>query len=676
MHIALTLALSSYAQNYKLDSLLKSFGSGRADTLKIKSALRISTVYLGKGLADSATYYGRLSFAMSKKAGFLRGLGSACNYLGQACNYNGKSDSAIYFFTEAMNYYKQARDVKRESGMLNNLAIVYEDKGNIPKALDYYFLALKLKEQQHDSAGIANGFHNIGQLYSDAGDTANALKYYKQALKIRRATNDLSGIGASLIAVGTFNQNQNNFVTAREQFTEALHIAEQLGEEESIAIACYNLGNIYYKQGTLNLARELYHRSLNISKKNDNVKGIAVCLEILGQLNLEEKHYAEAITQLEEAYGLARNMESLELLGGIAAKLSVAHENSGNHKRALFLLKEAEAVQDTLFSKENIRKITAEGLKYEHEREQLIKQNEQEKKESIARAEAQKKNIILSVAILFIVVISFFSYSLYKKLKENQRQKKIIEEQKNELVSSINYAQRIQYALLTQSSFLKEHLPQHFVLFKPKDIVSGDFYWAALKNDFFYIAVCDSTGHGVPGAFMSLLNINYLNEALNENIELPGKILDHVRRRLIENMSGGRDGMDAILVKFPAKKTAPFKMDYAAANNTPMVVRNNELLFLERDKMPVGQGEIINAFATYSFELFENDSLYLYTDGYADQFGGEQGKKFKYKPLNAMLLTNSGKNMDEQSKLLLSNFETWRGPHEQVDDVCVVGVKF
>ena len=212
-------------------------------------------------------------------------------------------------------------------------------------------------------------------------------------------------------------------------------------------------------------------------------------------------------------------------------------------------------------------------------------------------------------------------------------------------------------------------------MFKPKDIVSGDFYWATQKNGFFYLAVCDSTGHGVPGAFMSLLNISFLNEAINEkNILAPNEVLNHVRKRLLENMGEGRDGMDAAIIKIPLSGDT-LKIEYAAANNSPVLISNGEVVELAKDKMPVGKGEVADDFKLHKIDLKKGDVLYLYTDGFADQFGGPKGKKFKYKQLNQLLLEHCNEPMEKQKETLDATIEKWKGDLEQVDDVCVIGIK-
>ncbi|MFI5204425.1 MAG: PP2C family protein-serine/threonine phosphatase, partial [Flavobacteriales bacterium] len=194
----------------------------------------------------------------------------------------------------------------------------------------------------------------------------------------------------------------------------------------------------------------------------------------------------------------------------------------------------------------------------------------------------------------------------------------------------------------------------------------------------FYLAVCDSTGHGVPGAFMSLLNISFLNEAINEKgIEAPNEVFNHVRKRLIENVSheGAQDGMDATLIKFQALNSK-FQIEYAAAHHSPVVIRNGKCIDLPFDKMPIGKGESTANFKLYTFELEKGDMLYLYTDGYADQFGGPKGKKFKESNLKNLFLDIHARSSGQQRDYLLNELMSWMQGHEQIDDVCIVGIKF
>ncbi|HWY13394.1 MAG TPA: SpoIIE family protein phosphatase, partial [Bacteroidia bacterium] len=261
-------------------------------------------------------------------------------------------------------------------------------------------------------------------------------------------------------------------------------------------------------------------------------------------------------------------------------------------------------------------------------------------------------------------------------------------------VDSINYAKRIQYTLLAHDSFLKENLSEYFILFKPKDIVSGDFYWAtsvrskefgvgskghselpASNSQLFYLAVCDSTGHGVPGAFMSLLNIGFLSEAINEKgIYKPNEVFNYVRRKLIASISQEeqKDGFDGTLVCFDKTNNT---VTYSSANNRVLLYANNIINELPYDKMPVGQGEKQDSFNLQTVQYKKGDILYLLTDGYSDQFGGPQGKKLKYKQLNSTLHQIASLPLNTQNEKLEITFTQWKGELEQVDDVCVIGIR-
>jgi serine phosphatase RsbU (regulator of sigma subunit) len=292
---------------------------------------------------------------------------------------------------------------------------------------------------------------------------------------------------------------------------------------------------------------------------------------------------------------------------------------------------------------------------------------------------------LITGALILLVLMTVIFRSLQANKKKNriiteqklevENQKHIVEEKQKEIVDSINYAKRIQLTLLAHKEMLDENLGEHFVLFKPKDIVSGDFYWATKKGDLFFLAVCDSTGHGVPGAFMCLLNIGFLTEAINENdIHEPHKVLDYVRERLIRSISkdGQKDGFDGILACFNQKTG---EITYAAANNAPLIIHNGEYLELPADRMPVGKGERTESFKLYNITYTKGDTLYLYTDGYADQFGGPKGKKFMYKRLNTLAADLSVQPLNEQVSQLNETFHSWKGNLEQIDDVCIIGIK-
>jgi serine phosphatase RsbU (regulator of sigma subunit) len=285
-----------------------------------------------------------------------------------------------------------------------------------------------------------------------------------------------------------------------------------------------------------------------------------------------------------------------------------------------------------------------------------------------------------------------FSVLLYKRFRLTNNQKEIIEQQKHiveekhkEITDSINYAERIQRSFLATKELLDVNLNNHFVFFKPKDVVSGDFYWASkLSNDNFALVTADSTGHGVPGAIMSLLNITSIESAIKDGYTQPADILNATRQTIIERLKkdgsaeGGKDGMDCSLVSFDFKNK---KLTVSAANNPVWIVRKNELgvteaLDIKPDKMPVGKHDKDSiSFTQQEIQLQGGDVVYTLTDGFPDQFGGEKGKKFMSKNLRELLVTNSHLPMQEQHELLNKTFTDWVGNLEQVDDVCIIGIR-
>jgi serine phosphatase RsbU (regulator of sigma subunit) len=276
------------------------------------------------------------------------------------------------------------------------------------------------------------------------------------------------------------------------------------------------------------------------------------------------------------------------------------------------------------------------------------------------------------------------STAIHKEKERINELKLEIEEKHQEIIDSVNYAKRIQSALLASHKLLGDNLPEHFILFQPKDIVSGDFYWATTVGTEdqrqFCLVAADSTGHGVPGAIMSILNISCLSEAVNaQKLISPNQILDYTRHRIMEHMAndgsaeGGKDGMDAVICNFDFTNN---KLQFAAANNPLWLIRNNELLEYKPDKMPVGKamGEI-KPFTLQEIDLQKGDLVIMITDGFADQFGGPKGKKFMYKPLKELIKSLCNASLQNLKQEMIANFENWKGTSEQVDDVLIIGVR-
>jgi serine phosphatase RsbU (regulator of sigma subunit) len=232
--------------------------------------------------------------------------------------------------------------------------------------------------------------------------------------------------------------------------------------------------------------------------------------------------------------------------------------------------------------------------------------------------------------------------------------------------------------LLKDEEHVSRHLPPHFILYKPKDIVSGDFYWALEKNAFLYIAVADCTGHGVPGAFLTMLGTSYINEITSrDDIPSPAHILDELRIKFVKELGADgitKDGMDISIIRINYKTC---EIEWAGANNPLWIIRDgsSEVYEIKGDKQPIGLTHSPSLFTNHQLQLKQGDSVFLFTDGFADQFGGPRGKKFKYKQLKDVLLGNNHLPHSQQKKKLEDIFYEWSGKLEQVDDICLIGIK-
>lgn len=361
-----------------------------------------------------------------------------------------------------------------------------------------------------------------------------------------------------------------------------------------------------------------------------------------------------------------------------------------------------KSMEDTLMVKSEILRKKMEeyetvNARIQEQKSQMEQLNSDimQKKEEIKASESiigeQKKviSIIAALSIIGVILLLISLRSNNQRRKANkllsiqkaevEKQKHLVDEKQKEILDSINYAKRIQTALMANSKLLKDNLNDHFVYFRPKDIVAGDFYWAARLPDSFIYITADSTGHGVPGAFMSLLNISKLNDAINQRITRPDLVLNEVKDGIIKalNPEGSseesKDGMDAILCRLDFRN---MKLQYAAANNSFCIIRDKTIINCKADKMPVGKSHDDSNLFTYNeIALQKGDMIYTYTDGYGDQFGGPEGKKFMHKQLRSILTEIADLPVQEQEKMIHQRFETWKGDLEQVDDVLVIGVR-
>lgn len=599
---------------------------------------------------------------------------------------NSKYELAERKLDTLLELAKETKSDAIYAGYYNLSGALHIDQAKIKEAIYDYSRSIELYEILNKESSLAGGYINLGSVYSGLSEHKKALSYYFKAMEILKRLKDNPHLGILYNNIGTTYQKQQQFSNSNYYLREANKFALNRGDSMLAAMSTHNLGINYAEVQNYDSAIALYNRSLNYISSYEEGPGHVFNYKQLGEAWYKSNKIKDAKENLLKAIRISNDVGYSTGIEDIYGLLSNVYEAEKDYKKALEYNKLYTVLKDSLSSAQIKTGIIKAQYETELQQQKKLQAQEQKNRDAISKAkiDAQKKIITASLIALFIVLLLVvFVFRGYKqKQKANQiisKQKEIVELKNSEILSSINYARRIQTALLTSEKYLKKYLNNFFILYKPKDIVSGDFYWGLEHRGIFYLVVADCTGHGVPGAFMSLLNISILNELIIEkNISEPGKILTEARQEIIKSLNpeGGeesKDGMDCVLCAFDFKNN---KLQYACANNSFYLIRNGGLILSETNKMSVGKShDDTKAFDTFDLQLEKGDALYIITDGYADQFGGPKGKKFKYNQLQNVFMEMHKEEMPVQKEKLNTVFEEWRGSHEQVDDVCVISLK-
>ncbi len=642
---------------------------------------------------------------------------------------------------------------KNLANALNNQAIYYGDHGNTEDALTFYFKSLEIHKKTQDPEGKGSVLNNIAITFENQGDVTRALDYYNQSLLIRERSGDLPGEAITLYNIAYIYSNQNENDQALNYFHKSLEIENELDSDVGRAY-CYNsIAEVYIKLEELVLAKSYLDSAFVLRKKIEDAVGLAQTYENYADINLIEKEYALAlqnfkkaleirkdngetrdycfnlyntgltylkVKKVDSAIAYAQRTEKLANELGYPASLrntahlySLIYEYDDQPEKALRYFKKYIWLRDSLQNAETQRaaiqretqynyerKLTEDSIRYENQA--LIHDAMIDKQKAELKARRNEQYLLFG-GLSLSVVFGLFVFNRFRvtrkqnKIIDMQRetsemQRKVVEEKNREITDSINYAKRIQEAILPPKQVLSENLVDGFVLFRPKDVVSGDFYWLEKANGYIFFAAADCTGHGVPGAMVSVICSNALTKCVvEEGLYKTGEILDRTREIVIEqlNKSGEmvNDGMDISLVAMKEKDRMLEKTEimWSGANNGMWIIRskNNSLDVIKPDKQPIGSHSHAKKFTTHIVSIERGDQLYLFSDGFADQFGGEHfshipegGKKYKSKRFKDFLLSVKDMPMDEQREELSSEFDNWKGDLEQIDDVCVIGVRF
>jgi serine phosphatase RsbU (regulator of sigma subunit) len=649
-------------------------------------------------LFDSAYFHGQLANTLSVSKKYDKGYVNSLRRIGDLFFDRSEFDSSIYYHKKALLKLNDKTNVVYFD-LVNTLGNSYFYMGDYINAYDYFSRYLQQAEISGNNKQKAKGNCNVGVILKEQKKYDEALLYFNKTIQIGISMNDFNTQFVGYSNKGNiYNEKaklkNNKYLNqlAIDNYIKAQQVISKIddGDYRNPIMLYANMGNVYADLNQYDKAIEYFSEAITLVKENEFFPQAALIYNNLTGIYLDLNDLKMAEKYLKEANDCSIKSQSSDNLAQSYQNYARYYELKGDYANAFKSYKLYKSYNDSTFNTENTERLKELELKIEFEKKESIKQAEQDKKDAVAQEEKNKQRIItisISIVLILVVVLAFFIFNGLKKQRlankiiseqkeEVHKQKTIIEEHQKEMVDSINYAKKIQYALLAQEDLLKKNLLNYFIMFNPKDIVSGDFYWAAEHNNKFYLACCDSTGHGVPGAFMSLLNMGFLSEAIKEkNIEHPHEIFNYVRLRLINSISSEeqKDGMDGIIICIDKKTN---EITYAAANNEPILISNNQLIELPKDKMPVGKGERMESFSLRSITTAPGDVLYLYTDGFADQFGGPKGKKFKYKPLNELLLSFSNHPLEKQKDELDANFTSWKGNLEQVDDVCIIGIRF
>ena len=698
----------------------------------------MGVIYLHQHNYHKALYSALAALKINKEINDKAGISRSYNTIGNINKSEGNYPEALKNFLTALKINEEIGSKKGMATAYSNLGIIHLDLGNLPEALTNDLAALKIYEELGNKNGIANIYSGIGSIYGNQGNYLDALQNHLASLKINKEVGAKNNIAIDYNNIGNIYKNQSNFSDALKSHFASIKIMEETGNKSGEAISYNNIGGDYMEQGNYPEALKNYLASLKIRKELGNIERIASSYLSLASLNIKLRKHKEAGQYLISTLSLAKKKGDKETIRECYSYLAQLDSAEGNWKEAFKHRQLFMIYRDSLNNEENTQKTVRAQMNYEFDKKEGLAKAEQEKKDAVTQAEKKHQNAILLFVITGLLLVVVFSGFMFNRWRITKRQKLLIEEQKElvdvayhqideknkEITDSINYASRIQQAMLTSEEYIsnalstfghEEQKDNFFIYYQPKDIVSGDFYWAykdvpinSSKEDVdlnssqtlenggaFYVVTADCTGHGVPGAFMSLLNINFLNEnVIERNITEPGKILDKQRQGIIKALNpkgteNSQDGMDCVLCKFDFNALT---LTYSAAHNPLWIVRKNsplsstssetalkgeaQLIEYKADKMPVGKyNEHDKDFTQQIIQLQKGDTVYTFTDGYADQFGGPKGKKFKYKALGDLLLSINSLPMVEQREILKKIINSWKGNLEQVDDILVIGTR-
>jgi serine phosphatase RsbU (regulator of sigma subunit) len=682
-------ASSLYAQKQDLKSMINKVNQGTEDTIQVNLLITICDS-LFRAKPEETLQYGSKALELSRKLNFRKGEAYALKYLGMAYFVHAEYEPSAHYFQDALEIFEKIKDRKGTANMLSNLGVILSNTGNDAKALEQYLKALDISEEINDSVRLVTVLINIGLVYSKSDVTVEkARDYYLRALQVSEKLDYQLAIGTVTVDLGELFLAKGDYKEALSYFERSLMAYKKAGAGNT-SYTLINIGKIYALNKDYNNALKYQEEAYRIAMENNSKLEMGQALLGLANTYVKKGDSQNALKYFKQSEQITSEIgakyERREAYEGMAKTYALNHDYTN-----AYLYKSMEStVKDSLFSEASQKSLNQIQfqLQYQSKTDSTQKENEF-LKHSAKLKEAKSKTLRVAIVLLFLgfVCTSLFLIILARTIKQKKKanaelieKNSLITLQKEAITDSIIYAKRIQTAILPPPDLITTTLPESLIVFRPRDIVSGDFYWLTKSCERIICIVADCTGHGVPGALMSMLGISFLNSIVNRNpginaAEILGEMRKYVVKSLRQSYVNGesKDGMDVALLVFNEKMT---RVEYAGANNPLIMVRNGELIEYKSDKMPIGiHLNVSQPFSSHEIAIQKGDMLYLFSDGYEDQFGGPLGKKFMIKNLKHLFVEIHAKEVEVQKQIIESRLTDWMGQLEQVDDILVMGIR-
>ena len=600
-------------------------------------------------------------------------------------------ETARFYFVRALQFARLTLDKKSIADQLASLGDMYRLQDLNTTALNFLFQSMYLYKELDAKSELAHVLGLIGDLERCIDQHDDALYYLNQGLDIALKNNFLKEQTFCYSSLGGTYQLMGQFDRAYASYTKGLKIASELKDTMRIIDFHYSIGDLLVDKQEPEEAIKYLEKGIELCRLDNDRYYQAFCHMGLSRAYLSKQDYDRSIKEGLAAYSIGQELKAYGFSSEASEILFQAYAVKNDFRNAYKYLKIVKDNSDSTLSSAKIKQQAKLEINfknsYQEKQDSLLRFAQQKQKDIEHESELKEQKLygIIGIAgLLVALVIVIIVYRSYKKEKRSSeiihKQKRIVDTKNKEILDSINYAKKIQQAIIPTHNELKNVFAESFVYLLPKDIVSGDFYWVANTGQQAFFAVADCTGHGVPGGFMSMLGTALLNEIINEkSIYEPADILDMLKPKIImalrqsDNANENRDGMDIALLRINLNN---MELSFAGAYNSLYLLRKGKLQEFKGDKFPIGFADTSGRqFFQHKITLEERDTLYLFTDGFPDQFGGPKGKKYKYKRLEETLTLIGSLPMNEQREALTASLHSWKGDLEQVDDICIAGIR-